>query len=193
MGFRIFVEKKAGFETAKETLLAELRTRTPIRPLGRYLIYELFGIPAAEFPAQALEMLADPVTDRLHRDLSLPPRYLAVECLPGQYDARADAALQCFQLLGLDSITAKTAVLYTFEGLSERGLQAVKRQLINPIESREKDLKKLALEPPPNPSPCPASTVFSTSTKASARPSTSAMACRWDWTIWPLSRSTFNP
>lgn len=129
--------------------------RTAVRSLNRYLIYELFGIPAAEFPSQALEILADPVTDQLYRELPLPPQHLAVECLPGQYDARADAATQCLQLLGLDSITVKTGVLYTFEGVSDEGLQAIKQQLINPIESREKDLNRLSLESVPRAEPVP--------------------------------------
>ncbi|MEH0007527.1 MAG: phosphoribosylformylglycinamidine synthase [Flavobacteriales bacterium] len=159
MGFRIFVEKKTAFESTAP-LLEALRQHTGIQSLARYRVYDIFGLSADAFPDQALEILADPVTDILHTTLALPARYFAVECLPGQYDPRADAAIQCFQLLGLDAISIKTAVLYTFAGVSDRGLQEIKDQLINPIESREKDLSLLALEALPESNPVPTITGF---------------------------------
>ncbi len=159
MRFRIFVEKKTAFE-ATDPLLEVLGQHTAVESLTRYRVYDIFGLSADAFPTQALEILADPVTDILRRTLTLPTHYLAVECLPGQYDPRADAAVQCFQLLGLRTISVKTAVLYTFAGISDKGFQKIRGQLINPIESREKDLNVLALVVPPESEPVSAVTGF---------------------------------
>ena len=68
----------------------------------------------------------------------------AVEFLPGQFDQRADSALQCIQFLKEDEQPIiKTAVTYVLEGtVSDEDLEKIKAYCINPVDSRETGMKK---------------------------------------------------
>ncbi len=68
--------------------------------------------------------------------------YFAVEYLPGQYDQRADSAIQCIQLLtGNDEVRVKSGKVIILDGVqSKEELAKIKNYYINPIEMREKDL-----------------------------------------------------
>lgn len=72
----------------------------------------------------------------------------AYECLPGQYDQRADSAQQCLMLLNnKQDVVIKSGRIVILEGaVSEEDIQAVTRYLINPVEMREKDLAVLGYE-----------------------------------------------
>ena len=69
--------------------------------------------------------------------------YFAVEFLPGQYDQRADSAIQCIQLLtGNDEVRVKSGKVIILDGIaSEVEIEKIKQYYINPIEMREKDLQ----------------------------------------------------
>ena len=69
--------------------------------------------------------------------------YFAVEFLPGQYDQRADSAIQCVQLLtGNDEVCVKSGKVIILDGItSEAEIEKIKQYYINPIEMREKDLQ----------------------------------------------------
>jgi phosphoribosylformylglycinamidine synthase len=77
--------------------------------------------------------------------------FFAVESLPGQYDQRGDSAEQCVRLICPESrAVVKSGKLYVLEGeISSADLELIKKQTINPIESREKNL--LVLEYAKNP------------------------------------------
>ena len=68
----------------------------------------------------------------------------AVEPLPGQFDQRADSAAQCIQLLSQGERPAvRTAKVYALYGtLTAEDAAAVKRHVINPVESREASFDK---------------------------------------------------
>ncbi len=68
----------------------------------------------------------------------------AVEYLPGQYDQRADSASQCIQLVTQGERPAvRTARVYLLEGsLADEELAAIKKYVINPVESREASLEE---------------------------------------------------
>ena len=68
----------------------------------------------------------------------------SVEFLPGQFDQRADSALQCIQFLKEDEQPIiKTAVTYVLEGtVSDEDLEKIKAYCINPVDSRETGMKK---------------------------------------------------
>ncbi|MEG0696936.1 MAG: hypothetical protein RR447_07360, partial [Algoriella sp.] len=61
--------------------------------------------------------------------------------MPGQYNQRDDSAEQCLVLMNVENVNVKSGLLYVFNNdLSAEDLQKVKNYLINPIESRQKDL-----------------------------------------------------
>ena len=63
---------------------------------------------------------------------------LVVEYLPGQYDQRADSAMQCVQLLTMGARPIiKCATVYCFENCNQADFVAIKNYIINPVESRE--------------------------------------------------------
>ena len=65
-----------------------------------------------------------------------------VEYLPGQFDQRADSAAQCIQILSQgERPVVRTARVYVLEGtLTEEQTAAIKKYVINPVESREASL-----------------------------------------------------
>ena len=68
----------------------------------------------------------------------------SVEFLPGQFDQRADSAVQCVQFIKEDELPViKTATTYVIEGeISEEEMEAIKAHCINPVDSRETGLEK---------------------------------------------------
>lgn len=70
-------------------------------------------------------------------------RVFSVEFLPGQFDQRADSAVQCVQFLKEDEQPIiRSAVTYVIEGeMTDEQFDAVKAHCINPVDSRRQDLK----------------------------------------------------
>ena len=71
-------------------------------------------------------------------------RVFSVEFLPGQFDQRADSAVQCVQFLKEDEQPIiRSAVTYVIEGeMTDEQFDAVKAHCINPVDSRETGLEK---------------------------------------------------
>lgn len=63
----------------------------------------------------------------------------AVEFLPGQFDQRADSAVQCVKFLNEnENPVIKSAVTYVVTGkLTEDEKEKIKNHCINPVDSRE--------------------------------------------------------
>ena len=142
---RLYVEKKPPFAREAEALCAEFRGVLGIAGLERVRVlnrYDVEGLEAEALSACVGAVFADPCTDDVLEALPEAPHVLAVEYLPGQYDQRADAAEQCIELLlGRRRPTVRTARVYLLWGvLSDADLAAVRKHLINPVESREAQL-----------------------------------------------------
>ena len=142
---RLYVEKKPSFAREAEALCAEFRGVLGIAGLERVRVlnrYDVEGLEAEALSACVGAVFADPCTDDVLEALPEAPHVLAVEYLPGQYDQRADAAEQCIELLlGRRRPTVRTARVYLLWGvLSDADLAAVRKHLINPVESREAQL-----------------------------------------------------
>ena len=92
-------------------------------------------------------MFAEPPVDVLYRE-DFPreesDHIFSVEFLPGQFDQRADSAVQCVQFIKEDELPViKTATTYVIEGeISEEEMEAIKAHCINPVDSRETGLEK---------------------------------------------------
>ena len=107
-----------------------------MRVLNRY---DIQGLTDEMLEQCKFSVFADPCTDDVLSSLPDDADYtLAVEYLPGQYDQRADAAEQCAMLLLGFRPVVRTAKIYLFYG--ETDIEAVKKQLINPVEAREAQL-----------------------------------------------------
>src|SRR5690554_4993110 len=149
MNKRIFIQKKPSFEIHSRRVTKELQNLVAGIECKVFVIYDVFHITENQLKDSLFKVFADPVTDIAYHSLDeivsngKDIKYFASELLPGQYDQRGDSAEQCLQLIGLSEPEVHTALLYVFENISDEDLQKVKSYLINPVESREKNLDKL--------------------------------------------------
>lgn len=88
------------------------------------------------------EVVTDAVTDSC--DLG-GNSFLAVECLPGQFDQRAASAVDCVRLIDPSAeVKIKSSKLLIFPSkLPKETMERIRRYYINAVESREKDLRVL--------------------------------------------------
>ena len=147
MVYRVYVEKKAGFDVEARQLANELRTILGIKALAGVRIvnrYDVEGIGAELFEQATTTVFSEPPVDNVYTDLPDFGQALvfAVEFLPGQFDQRADSASECIQLISQgERPTVRSAKLYALEGgLSEADVAIVKQYVINPVEAREASL-----------------------------------------------------
>ncbi len=139
--FRVYVEKKIGFQTEKIALLNDLRENLAleINNLRLLNIYDVYNVTSDELEIIKKNVLSETVTDIVYDNLTLPHTYIALEYLPGQYDSRQESAIQCIKLLiPNEDVIVKTGTLILFS--DEVNLNEIKKYLINPIEKREKNL-----------------------------------------------------
>lgn len=114
--------------------------------------YDIFNLNDNKEDIEKIKkmILSEPVTDTITTELDLNgKKYFAVEFLPGQFDQRADSALQCIDIVSsekqnADILTSKIIILN--DELSDEELNKIKKFYINPIEMREKDLSVLKKE-----------------------------------------------
>lgn len=147
--YRIYVEKKPPFAVEAKGVLKELRELlglaglTGLRILNRY---DVEGIEEQVFDACKTTVFAEPQLDdiRAHIPDGAAARF-AVEYLPGQFDQRADSCAQCIQIVSQGERPAvRTAKVYLLEGsVTAQELEAAKRYIINPVESREASLDRV--------------------------------------------------
>lgn len=146
MIYRIFVEKKDNVQARKEA--ADIRTLLNIRveDLRLALRYDVEGVNESELNASLGTVFSEPPVDNVYLEtLEIPEGYkaFAVSYLTGQYDQRADSAAQCVQLLTKKSRPlVKCARIYMVKGVTDEELAAIKKHIINPVESEEVDFEK---------------------------------------------------
>ena len=152
--YRIYVEKYPEFQVEARSLLSELNENLQL-DLGtlRFLnVYDLFGFSEELLEKSRYSVFGEIVTDKVSDDCDLSgTRYIAVECLPGQFDQRAASAVDCVRLIDPSakvSIKSSKLIILPAE-TSDETLAKIKKYYINAVESREKDLAKLtAMEQP---------------------------------------------
>ena len=148
MVFRVYVEKKPGFDVEAQQLGTELKTILGIDGLRKVRIvnrYDVEGISQELFEQATPTVFSEPQVDDASADL---PDFgdatvFATEFLPGQFDQRADSAAECIQLISQgERPTVRSAKVYALEGtLSEADVDAIKHYVINPVEAREASLE----------------------------------------------------
>jgi phosphoribosylformylglycinamidine synthase len=147
---RVYVEKKPEFAVQAKELRHEVKSYLGIKTVKnvRVLIrYDVENLSDATFERACNGVFAEPPVDVLYRE-DFPreesDHIFSVEFLPGQFDQRADSAVQCVQFIKEDELPViKTATTYVIEGeISEEEMEAIKAHCINPVDSRETGLEK---------------------------------------------------
>lgn len=144
---RLYVAKKKTFADEAKRMLTDLQENLLIRELTDIKIfhrYDVGGLDAAAFEAAKNMIFSEPPVDAVYDTLPAAPddTVLAIEYLPGQYDQRADSAMQCLQMLTMQNGSlVRTAQVIVLSGkLSDTDVAAIKQYCINPVEAREASL-----------------------------------------------------
>ncbi|MDR0829267.1 MAG: phosphoribosylformylglycinamidine synthase [Prevotellaceae bacterium] len=159
--YRIFVEKKPNFRIEVRSLQYELNQNLNLNLQNLRLInvYDLFCCTEDLFNETLYGVFGETVTDNVSTksDYEKFP-HLAVEYLPGQFDQRANSAVDCVKLHATRArISIKSSKILIFDkDFPQEDIEKVKKYFINPIETREKDLSVLEnveqpLAEPPTP------------------------------------------
>ena len=147
---RVYVEKKPAFAVKAKELKHEIKhylgisTVTAVRELIRY---DVENISDEVFEKACKTVFAEPPVDDLYLekfDVAEGARVFSVEFLPGQFDQRADSAVQCVQFLDENAAPIiRSATTYVIEGnVTDAEFEAIKHHCINPVDSRETGLEK---------------------------------------------------
>ena len=147
MVYRVYVEKKAGQTHEADGLMREIREflqidgLTSVRVLNRY---DAENLEEKLFNYAVNTVFSEPQVDDVSYETPEGQIVFAVEPLPGQYDQRADSAAQCIQIISQGNRpTIRTAKVYVLTGeLTEENVAAIKKHVINAVESREASLEK---------------------------------------------------
>ena len=147
---RVYVEKKPAFAVQARELRDEISSYLGIKGVTgvRVLIrYDVENISEDSFQKACKTVFAEPPVDDLYEEsFEIAPgaRQFSVEFLPGQFDQRADSAVQCVQFLREDEEPViRSATTYVIQGeISEEEYAAIKSHCINPVDSRETSQEK---------------------------------------------------
>ena len=146
MIYRIFVEKKDNVQARKEQADIKALLNIFVEDLRLVLRYDVEGLSETELNASLGTVFSEPPVDNVYLEtLEIPDGYkaFAVSYLTGQYDQRADSAAQCVQLLTRKSRPLiKCARVYLVKGVTDEQLAAIKKHIINPVESEEVGFEK---------------------------------------------------
>ena len=150
MDKRIFVEKKADFRVKSDSLVKELQHNLQLKTLKDLRIvqvYDVFGLAEDLFARAEKHIFSEQVTDTVLEEATVQAdlekvAFFAIESLPGQFDQRAASSQEALLLLGSSNdVTVNTAQLYLVnKDIDANELEAVKNYLLNPVDSRFKDI-----------------------------------------------------
>ena len=147
---RIYVEKKEAFAGKARGLHSEIKNYLGINEVTgvRVMIrYDVENISDEIFEAACNCVFSEPPVDILYKEsfeIADNAKVFSVEYLPGQFDQRADSAVQCVKFLKEDEEPVITsAITYVIEGdITEEQLASIKSFCINPVDSRETGMEK---------------------------------------------------
>ncbi len=144
---RVYSEKKKGFDVEARALMGDLKENLSIKSLNELRIFVRYDISSLD--GETLEkakktILSEPQVDDVYDSVDLNGyKVFATELLPGQFDQRADSAAQCIQILTAgEKPVVKAAKVYAVNPeVTDSEIEAIKKYIINPIESREAALE----------------------------------------------------
>ena len=150
MDKRIFVEKKADFQVKSESLVRELQHNlglSSLKSIRIVQVYDVFDLAEDLFAPAEKHIFSEQVTDHVLDEAAVQAdlanyAFFAIESLPGQFDQRAASSQEALLLLGSSSdVTVNTAQLYLVnKDIDATELESVKNYLLNPVDSRFKDI-----------------------------------------------------
>jgi phosphoribosylformylglycinamidine synthase len=154
---RIYVEKKKGFDVEANGVLKDLKTTLHLDKLTKVRILHRYDIEKCSeelFNESAKNVFSEKAVDKTYKKIESDAEYLlSVEYLPGQYDQRADSAVQCMKLINPNEKPivryAKTYLIYG--EIDENYRKKIQSYLVNPVDSRvaeEKILDSLVYDTP---------------------------------------------
>lgn len=146
---RVYVEKKEPFAVKAKELEEEIVSFLQIETVHKVRVlirYDIENISEETYKLALGTVFSEPPVDILFEenfDLN-GARTFSVEYLPGQFDQRADSAVQCIRFLNEEEEPViRTAVTYVIEGrINDKEFEKIKNYCINPVDSRETDLEK---------------------------------------------------
>ena len=141
---RIYVEKKEPYAVKAKELQEDVKSFlgiTRIEKIRIFIRYDVENISDEIFDKACNVLFSEPPVDLLYKEkIEIPKdaKVFSVEYLPGQFDQRADSAVQCVRFLDeKENPIIKTAVTYLLEGkLTELEFEKIKNYCINPVDSR---------------------------------------------------------
>ncbi|MDD5940029.1 MAG: phosphoribosylformylglycinamidine synthase [Lachnospiraceae bacterium] len=147
---RVYVEKKRPYDVKARQRLEEIHTFLGVKDvedLRLFIRYDVENIRSDVFETACRCVFSEPPVDNLYQEkIEIPEgaRVFSVEALPGQFDQRADSAVQCIQLLNPDShVVIRTAETYVLIGkITDDEFERIKKDIINPVDSRETGMDK---------------------------------------------------
>lgn len=147
---RIFVEKKKGCDIEASQLFADIKENFEISALEGLRIlyrYDVEDISDDAFAVAEKTIFSEPPVDNVYLekfDISDDEVAFGMEYLPGQYDQRADSAMQCVQIIsGDDNAVINAAKIFVLKGkLTVGDIEKIKNYCINPVDSREASMEK---------------------------------------------------
>ncbi len=140
---RIYVEKKEEFSSQAKDLKKEIASYLGIKSVDRLRIlirYDVEGVSDEVFKKAERIVFSEPPVDVLYEG-SFPheadDKVFSVEALPGQFDQRADSAMQCVRFIDEEQDPIiQTAVTYCLSGkITDEELEQIKAHVINPVDS----------------------------------------------------------
>lgn len=146
---RIFVEQKENFRNKANSCLKDLKLSLGLANLESLRIlqrYDIEKLSDEDYQKAKTTIFSElPVEDCYEETFPLASdeQHFAIEFLAGQFDQRADSAEQCVQLIAKNRPKIACANVYVLKGsLSEANINAVKKYLLNEVDSRISPVEK---------------------------------------------------
>lgn len=142
---RIYAEKKEPYAVKAQELKEEMESYLGITDVGRVRVlirYDIENLSDETYSKSKGSIFSEPPVDYLYEE-SFPHEkddiIFSVEYLPGQFDQRADSAVQCVKLLNEnEEPIIRSATTYVVSaGLTAEEIEKLKAHCINPVDSRE--------------------------------------------------------
>lgn len=147
---RLYVEKKRDYAIRAKELTEELQSYlslTTVQDVRVLVRYDVENVSEETYRKAVGTVFSEPPVDDVYEE-DFPKKegdhVFSVEFLPGQFDQRADSAVQCLQLLNeKEKPVIRSATTYVLSGdISEEEFAQIKAYCINPVDSRETDETK---------------------------------------------------
>ena len=147
---RVYVEKKPDYAVKAKELAEELQSYLFLKDIQnvRVLIrYDVENVSEETYEKAKGTVFSEPPVDYIYEEkfpMEEGDRVFSVEYLPGQFDQRADSAVQCLQLLNeKEEPIIRSATTYVLSGdITDEEFARIKEYCINPVDSRETDETK---------------------------------------------------